>query len=112
MAFFPVMSSVWGFAALLGLLILFGASAGIIGTAAITVAIPNELRGVSLSLVATIGIVVALGVAPTLVTFVAQVTGYGADIRVPLTVVGLTASVISVAAYLVAMRAARAADAY
>ena len=112
MAFFPVMSSVWGFAALLGLLILFGASAGIIGTAAITVAIPNELRGVSLSLVATIGIVVALGVAPTLVTFVAQVTGYGADIRVPLTVVGLTASVISVAAYLVAMRAARAADAH
>jgi MFS family permease len=112
MAFFPVMSSVWGFAALLGLLILFGASAGIIGTAAITVAIPNELRGVSLSLVATIGILVGLGVAPTLVSFMAQVTGDGADIRMPLTVVGLTASVVSVAAYLIAMRAARAADAH
>ena len=112
MAFFPVMSSVWGFATLLGLLILFGASAGIIGTAAITVAIPNELRGISLSLVAMIGILVGLGVAPTLVTFMAQVAGYGADIRVPLTVVGLTASVISVTAYLVAMRAARAAEAH
>lgn len=106
MAFFPMMSSVWGFGALLGLLMLFGASAGIIGTAAITVAIPNELRGISLSLVATFGNLIGLGVAPTLVTFVAQVAGYGADVRVPLTVVGLTASVISVVAYLVAMRAA------
>ncbi len=110
MAFFPLMSSVWGFAALLGSLMLFGTSAGIIGTAAITVTIPNELRGISLSLVATFGNLIGLGVSPTLVTFVAQVAGYGADIRVPLAAVGLTASLISVAAYLVAMRAVRAAQ--
>jgi MFS family permease len=107
MACFPLMTTVQGFATLLGLLILFGAAAGIIGTAAFTVVIPNELRGFSLSLVGTLSIVVAFGVAPTLVSFVAQVSGYGDDIRVPLTAVGLVTSIAGVASYLLAMRAVR-----
>jgi MFS family permease len=107
MACFPLMTTVPGFATLLGLLILFGVAAGIIGTAAITVLIPNELRGFSLSVVSTLSIVVAFGIAPTLVSFVAQISGYGADIRVPLTAVGLVTSIAGVASYLLAMRAAR-----
>lgn len=107
MACFPLMPSVTGFAALLGLLILFGAAAGIIGTAAITVLMPNELRGVSISLVNTFSIVIGLGLAPTLVSLVAQAAGYGNDIRVPLALIGLVTSIGGVACYLLAIRAVR-----
>ena len=109
MALFPLMSSVTGFAALLGLLILCGTAAGIIGTAAITVLIPNELRGVSVSLVNAFNIIFGMGVAPTLVSLVAQAAGYGDDIRLPLAIVGFATSVGGVACFLLALRAARAA---
>jgi len=107
MAFFPVMATVPDFAALFGLLMLLGAATGVIGTAAITVVIPNELRGITLSLAGVAGIVFGLGIAPTLVSFIAQVAGFGDDIRTPLTIVGLATGVIGAVAYLVAMRAAR-----
>jgi MFS family permease len=107
MALFPMMSNVPAFAVLFGLLVLLGTASGIIDAAAITVLIPNELRGISISLVGTIGRIVAMGLGPSLVSFVAQWTGYGDDIRVPLTIVGLVTGVISVIATLVAMRAAR-----
>jgi MFS family permease len=107
MAFFPLMSSVTGFAALFGMLMLCGAATGIIGTAAITVLIPNELRGVSISLVAAFNILVGLGVAPTLVSLIAQAAGYGDDIRVPLTLVGFVTSVGGFICYVVAIRVAR-----
>jgi MFS family permease len=107
MACFPLMPTVPGFGALLGLLILFGAAAGIIGTAAITVLMPNELRGLSISLVNTFSIVIGLGVAPTLVSLFAQAAGYGNDIRVPLALVGLATSAGGVACYLLAIRAVR-----
>jgi MFS family permease len=109
MACFPLMPTTTGFACLLGLLMLFGAAAGIIGTAAITVLIPNELRGLSFSLVGTLSIVLPFGIAPSLVSLVAQVTGDGSDIRMPLTVVGLATSAAGVAGYLMAMRATRSA---
>ena len=107
MALFPVMTTVPAFATLFGLLMLLGAATGVIGTAAITVVIPNELRGITLSLAGVAGIVFGLGIAPTLVSFIAQVAGFGDDIRTPLTIVGLATGVMGAAAYVVAMRAAR-----
>lgn len=107
MACFPLMSSVTGFATLLGLLILCGAATNIIGTASITVLIPNELRGVCVSLISTFNIVFALGLAPTLVSLTAQATGYGDDIRLPLAIVGLVTSLGGAVSFVLAMRAAR-----
>jgi len=61
-------------------------------------------------MIGTLSIVVAFGIAPTLVSFVAQVGGYGADIRVPLTAIGLVTSIAGVASCLLAMRAARSSS--
>jgi MFS family permease len=107
MACFPLMTSVTGFATLLGLLILCGTAANIIGTAAITVLMPNELRGISVSLINTFNIVFGMGLAPTLVSLVAQAAGYGDDIRVPLAGVGLVTSLGGGACYLLVIRAVR-----
>lgn len=107
MALFPVMSSVHGFAALLGMLLLLGSSASVISFAAMTLLIPNRLRGVSISVVVGINFVFGLGVAPTLVSVLAQALGSGTDIRVPLMAIGLVAGASSLCAYLVAIRAAR-----
>jgi MFS family permease len=106
-ACFPLMSSARSFAALLGMLIVSGTASGVIGNAAITTLIPNELRGLTFSISATLNAVIAFGVAPTLVSLVAQVTGFGTDIRIPLTVVGVVTISVGTISYLLAMRAAR-----
>jgi MFS family permease len=107
MAFFPMMATVEGFAALLGLLLLLGSGASVISLAAITLLIPNRLRGVSISLIVAVNFLFGLGVAPTLVSFLTQVMGYGSDIRIPLTMLGLVAGLASLGAFLVAIRTAR-----
>ena len=106
-ALFPVMSSVPGFGALFFLLLLSGACAGVASTAAISVLVPNELRGICMSSFSSVALLMSFGVAPSLVTLAAQVMGVGADIGKPLAVIGVTTSVIGTLAFLLAMRVAR-----
>jgi MFS family permease len=105
-AFFPLMPAVTGFAVLLALLLGCGACVNIASTAAIMVILPNELRGICISmLVAVIGLA-AFGIAPLLVSLSTQVFALNGDIVIPLTVVGVVTSVFGTVAFVRAMRAA------
>lgn len=106
-AFFPVMPTVGGFAAMLMLLVLGGAIAGLITATAITVLVPNELRGVCLGAFIVVGAVFGLGIAPTVVTLVSDLFGGEAHVREGLTVVTLVTSVIASIGFLAAARAGR-----
>lgn len=107
-AFFPLMPGVTAFAALFTLLLTAGAIASIASTAAIAVLVPNELRGISISLFSAIALLMSYGVAPSLVSLGAQTMGLGAEIALPLTMVGVATSVIGLCAFGMAMRVARA----
>lgn len=105
-ALFPVMPDVAGFGVLLALLLTCGNCANIAATSAIMVVLPNELRGICLSLVIAAGGMAAYGIAPLLVSLAAQVFAHGADINVPLAAVGLITSICAAAAFVRAMQVA------
>jgi MFS family permease len=109
-AFFPVMGGVFGFATLFAVLLGAGACAGIVSTSAVAVLLPNELRGLCSSVLSAVGTVVAFGLAPSLVSVAAQLTGHGDDIRWPLAAVGAATSAIGLLAFLYSMRVARTRD--
>jgi len=106
-AFYPLMPTVSAFAALLALFLVSGSCNGAAAVAAATVLIPNEIRGVVSGVFAAISGLVANGVAPLLVSVTADAMGLGADIALPLTLVGCATSVIGSVAFLMAMRATR-----
>ncbi len=106
-ALFSVMPDITWFAVLLGLLLGSGACVNIAATSAVMVLLPNRLRGMCISvLVAVIGLV-AFGVAPLLVSLTARLSAQGADLTVPLAVIGVATSVIACAAFVRAMGVAR-----
>lgn len=103
-ALFPVMPSVSGFAALIGILILAGTVTGLIVSVALTVMLPNELRGISIGLFIAIAGLIGFGVAPTLVTLVSGMLGGEQHIAAALAIVGLVVSLISAGGFWAAMR--------
>lgn len=105
-ALFPVMPGVLAFAAMFALLLTAGAMTSIASTAAIAVLVPNELRGISVSIVSAFALLMSYGVAPSVVSFGAGMLGTAGDIVAPLTAVGVATSVIGVAAFARAMRVA------
>jgi MFS family permease len=106
-ALFPIAPSVTVLAWLFALLLGAGACASVVATSALAVLLPNELRGLSLSLLTAVGLVIAYGLAPSLVSLGAQALGSGDDIRMPLAVVGAVSSAVGCVAFLAAMRVAR-----
>ncbi|MBB3222681.1 MFS transporter [Pseudoduganella umbonata] len=105
-AFFPVMPSATAFAALFALLLTAGAITGIASTAAVAVLVPNELRGMSISLINAVALLMSYGVAPSVVSVSAGLFGTPDDIAVPLAVVGVVTSICGTLAFLLAMRVA------
>jgi MFS family permease len=105
-AMFPVMPTVGGFATMLTLLLVSGAITGLVTATAITVMVPNELRGVCLGTFVMIGAVFGLGVAPTLVTLLSSALGGENHVALALTIVGLLSGVIAAVGFASAMRAA------
>jgi MFS family permease len=106
-ALFPVMPDVTWFAVLLAVLLTAGACVNIAATSAIMVILPNQLRGICMSLVVAVIGLTAFGIAPLLVSLSAQAFAQGADLAVPLTWVGGITSVLATAAFVRAMRSAR-----
>ena len=106
-ALFPIMPDVTWFAILLGVLLSAGACVNIAATSAIMVIVPNELRGVCMSLVVAVIGMTAYGIAPLLVSLSAQAFASGADLAVPLSWVGGITSLLATLAFLRAMRSAR-----
>lgn len=104
-AFFPVMPGLLSFGALFAVLLTAGAVTSIASTAAIAVLVPNELRGMTISIFSAIALLVSFGVAPSLVSVGALVLGWGSAIEVPLAMVGVGTSLIGTVAFVLAMRA-------
>lgn len=107
-ALFPIMPGVTGFAVAIGALMLAGTVTGLITSVALTVLLPNELRGLSIGAFIAIAGLIGFGIAPTLVTVVSSLLGGEQSLGLALAVVGAAVSLVSVAAFYVAMRNAPA----
>ena len=105
-ALFPVMPSVTGFAVALGALMLAGTVTGLITSVALTVLLPNELRGLSIGAFIAIAGLIGFGIAPALVTEVSGWLGGEAHLAPALAGVGVVVGVVSVIAFALSMRAA------
>jgi MFS family permease len=103
-AFFPVMPAVTGFAWMLGLLLIAGAVTGVVTATALAVVVPNEMRGLCMSLFIVVGAILGLGLAPTLVTLVGDALGGEQMLNWGLTLVSLVTSAVSALGFVFALR--------
>lgn len=106
-AFFPLMPTAAGFAWLLLLLLTCGAVTGLITAAAIAVLVPNEIRGVCLGAFIVIGAIIGFGVAPTLVTLIADALGGEEALRAGLAICGAATSIAATLGFAAALIRAR-----
>ncbi|WP_088182521.1 MFS transporter [Sphingobium sp. Z007] len=107
-ALFPIMPGVPSFAVALGALMLCGTVTGLITSVALTVMLPNELRGLCIGAFIAIAGLIGFGVAPTLVTAISGLLGGEAHLGEGLATVGVSVSILSVGAFWLAMRRAPA----
>lgn len=105
-ALFPVGPTVTWFAIALGTLTLCGAVTGLITSVALTVLIPNELRGLCIGAFIAIAGLIGFGIAPSLVTWTSSLLGGEAHLGTALAIVGVATSLLSVVAFLIAIRTA------
>ena len=105
-AMFPLMPSLTGFAIMLGLLSTCGAVTGLVVSVALTVFIPNELRGLCIGAFIAVAGLIGFGLAPWIVTQVSAAMGGEMMLAQALALVGVVVSALSFAAFLLAMRRA------
>ena len=105
-ALFPIMPSVPLFGLAVGLLVTCGAVTGVVTSVALTVLIPNELRGLCIGAFIAIAGLIGYGLAPTLVAAASGMLGGEAHLAQGLAIVGVVTSAISVIAFTMAMRRA------
>lgn len=103
-ALFPVMPSVGPFAAAIGMLMLAGNVTAMGASVALTVWLPNEIRGLGIGAFIAIAGLIGFGLAPSLVTLVSGALGGEAHLSVALAIVGVAVSIISVLGFVVAVR--------
>jgi MFS family permease len=103
-ALFPVMPGVPAFAVALGTLMLCGTITGLITSVALTVLIPNELRGLCIGAFIALAGLIGFGLAPTLVTAVSTLMGGEHRLGAALAIVGTLVSILSLACFALAMR--------
>ncbi|WP_380783538.1 MFS transporter [Sphingomonas sp. R86520] len=107
-ALFPIMPSVPLFGVAVGLLVTCGAVTGVVTSVALTVLIPNELRGLCIGVFIAIAGLIGYGLAPTLVAAASGMLGGEAHLAQGLAIVGVVTSAISVVAFWMAMHRAPA----
>jgi MFS family permease len=103
-ALFPIAGSTTLFAVALGALVLCGTVTGLITSVALTVYIPNELRGLCIGAFIAIAGLIGFGAAPSLVTAVSSLLGGEQHLAAALAGVGVAVSIVSLVAFVVAMR--------
>jgi MFS family permease len=103
-ALFPLAPSIPLFAVALGVLLLGGAIAGLVTATAISVLVPNEIRGVCLGAFVVVGAVLGLGVAPTLVTLISDAMGGEAHLAPALAATGVVTGAVACLGFLLALR--------
>lgn len=105
-ALFPLMPSVAGLAVTLGVMSMCGAVTGLVVSVALTVLLPNELRGLCIGAFIAIAGLIGFGLAPWIVTQVSGLMGGEAMLAEALALVGVIVSALSFLAFLLAMRRA------
>lgn len=103
-AFFPLMPDATGFAWMLLLLLTCGAVTGLVTAAAISVLVPNEIRGVCLGAFIVIAAIIGFGVAPTMVTLISDAVGGADALRWGLAIAGAATSTAAAIGFTVALR--------
>jgi MFS family permease len=103
---FPLMPSVPAFAAAIFVLLLMGTITGLIMSVALTVLLPNELRGLTIGAFIAVAGLIGFGIAPSLVTLASTLLGGEHMLREALAMVGVAVSIVSVGGFWVAMRRA------
>jgi len=105
-ALFPIAPSVPLFALAIGTLMFCGTITGLVTSVALTVLIPNELRGLCIGAFIALAGLVGFGIAPSLVTAVSGLLGGEVYLGRGLAIVGVSVSLVSVFAFIQAMRRA------
>ena len=105
-ALFPIMPNVPAFAIAFFMLMLSGAVTGLVVSVALTVLIPNELRGLCIGAFIALAGLIGFGLAPWLVSVVSDLLGGEQHLAMALTVVGVTVGALSFCAFALAMRRA------
>ena len=105
-ALFPIMPGVGSFAIAFMLLQLAGNVTAMVASVALTVWLPNELRGLAIGAFIAIAGLIGFGVAPSLVTLVSGFLGGEGHLAPALAIVGVAVSSISVLGFWLAMKRA------
>lgn len=105
-ALFPIAPGVPLFAVALGVLVLCGTITGLVTSVALTVLIPNELRGFCIGAFIAIAGLIGFGAAPMLVAAASDLMGGERHLGNALALVGAITSALSVMAFAIAMRRA------
>jgi MFS family permease len=103
-ALFPISPDVSWFAIALGLLVLSGTVTGLVMSVALTVLLPNELRGLCIGAFITIAGLIGFGVSPTLVAWASDLLGGEQHLGEGLALVGVSVSVVGLLGFWTAMR--------
>ena len=103
-ALFPIMPSVGTFAIAFFILTLAGNVTAMVASVALTVWLPNELRGLAIGAFIAIAGLIGFGVAPSLVTLVSGWLGGESHLATALAIVGVAVSTISVGGFWLAMK--------
>ena len=105
-ALFPVMPGVGSFAILFFMLSLIGNVTGMVASVALTVWLPNELRGLAIGAFIAVAGLIGFGIAPSLVTLVSGWLGGEGHLAPALAIVGVAVSIVSVLGFWLAMKRA------
>jgi MFS family permease len=103
-ALFPIAPNVTGFAVALGALMLSGTVTGLVMSVALTVYLPNELRGLCIGAFIALAGLIGFGVSPTLVAAVSDLLGGEKQLGTALAMVGVTVSIVGLFGFWQAMR--------
>ena len=103
-ALFPVMPGVTSFALCIAVLMLAGNVTAMGASVALTVWLPNELRGLGIGAFIAIAGLIGFGIAPSLVTLVSSWLGGEGHLSAALAIVGVAVSLVSVLGFALAVR--------
>jgi MFS family permease len=103
-ALFPIMPSVPAVGFALGMLMLAGSVTALVASVALTVWLPNELRGLCIGGFIAIAGLIGFGIAPSLVSLVSGLLGGDQHLGAALAIVGALVSAISVGGFAACMR--------
>jgi MFS family permease len=107
-AAFPIMPDATSNIVMLGILTLAGTVTGLVTSVALTVLLPNELRGLSIGAFIAIAGLIGFGITPPLVARVSHWLGGEQHLALALAMVGTVVSIVSVIGFVLAMRHAPA----